>query len=112
MRKGHCYIPRSRRESVPCVTLKEQLEAVEQFGADLGDSPSEEAYMFTKQEDVDMDAFCERYVDKQKLGASSDAASYFGELSSRFGFACKAESSTPSASPAPAAPSPDNVSIT
>lgn len=85
------YVKRIRLQSVPCRSMREELEAVEQFGAELGESSPDDSYMFNKAEEVDMDAFHDRYLDKQRLGCSSDAASYFDQLSDRFGFACRKE---------------------
>lgn len=102
-RKVHLH--KVRIESDLCVSMKDELAAVEQFGADLGEEDAS-SYMFLKEEDVDMNAFCDRYLDKQLLGASSDAASYFDQLSERFGFACRKEleDSKPSPTPTPTPP--------
>lgn len=116
MRISRKHIKRVRFDSVECTSMKDELAAVEQFGADLGEADSS-AYMFNKEEEVDMNAFCDRFLDKQRLGASSDASSYFEQLSERFGFACRQELQPKGVEPsAPSATAPvsesNNVSTT
>lgn len=102
MKRSKIHIRRLRVDSVECVSMREELAAIEQFGAELGEQQAAD-YMFNSEKEIDMNAFCDRYLDKQLLGCSTDAASYFDSLSARFGFACRAENSPPvAASPAPA----------
>lgn len=80
-----------RTPSVDCKTMKDVLSEVELYGSDLGEQTTGD-FMFLKPEDVDMDAFHERYINKQDLGSSTDAPTFFDKLGERFGYACRKES--------------------
>lgn len=65
--------------------MKDELEAIENFGEELPPSADESQYMFKDASEVDMDAYCDPNVDLQKLGVSIDEHTYFSEVLDRLG---------------------------
>lgn len=77
---------------IPFRTMRETLEAIENYGEEMPPSADDSQYMFDSADDVDMDAFCDPSVDVQKLGVSLDEHTYFGEVAERLGLDVKSDS--------------------
>lgn len=71
--------------SLPFRTLRDELEAIENYGEEMPPQADESQYMFKDASEVDMDAYCDPNVDLQKLGCSVDEHSYFAEVLERLG---------------------------
>lgn len=72
-------------------TMREELEAIENYGEEMPPAADESQYMFKDSKDVDMDAFCDPNVNIQKLGVSVDEHTYFGEVIERLGLSKKTD---------------------
>lgn len=72
---------------IPHRTMRDELEAIENFGEEMPPSADDSQYMFKDSSEVDMDAYCDPNVDLQKLGVSVDEHTYFGEVLDRLGLA-------------------------
>lgn len=70
---------------IPNRTMRDELEAIENFGEEMPPAADESQYMFKDASEVDMDAYCDPNVDLQKLGVSVDEHTYFGEVLDRLG---------------------------
>lgn len=70
---------------IPHRTMKDELEAIENYGEEMPPTADESQYMFKDASEVDMDAYCDPNVDLQKLGVSVDEHTYFGEVLDRLG---------------------------
>lgn len=92
------YVP-----NAPCKTFRDILAAIEVDNLELPDGPPDSSYMFTAPDDVDMDAFNQRYISRHEMGAAPDAGTFFDKLSARFGFECRREAALkPDLAPGPA----------
>lgn len=90
-------------KSVPALTMREELENIELYGGEIGERNNAD-YMFPTEKDIDMDAFCDRFISRLEVGTSTDATTYFDKLNSRLGIKCREEvsASSPAPSPVPA----------
>lgn len=70
---------------IPHRTMKDELEAIENYGEEMPPAADESQYMFKDASEVDMDAYCDPNVDLQKLGVSVDEHTYFSEILDRLG---------------------------
>ena len=70
---------------IPNRNMKDELEAIENYGEEMPPAADDSQYMFKDSSDVDMDAYCDPNVDLQKLGVSVDEHTYFAEVLDRLG---------------------------
>lgn len=70
---------------IPHRTMRDELDAIENYGEEMPPSADDSQYMFKSPDEVDMDAYCDPNVDIQKLGVSVDEHTYFGEVVERLG---------------------------
>lgn len=85
--------------SPPAQSFRDVLAAIEVDNLELPDGAPDSSYMFHNPEEVDMDAYCSRYISRHEFGGAPDAATYFDKLSERFGFKCREELRASIASP-------------
>ena len=70
---------------IPFRSMRDELNAIETYGEEMPPQADNSQYMFQNPEEVDMNAYCDPCVDVQKLGASVDEHTYFGEVADRLG---------------------------
>lgn len=74
---------------IPYRSLRDELNAIENYGEEMPPQADSSQYMFQSPEEVDMNAYCDPNVDVQKLGVSVDEHTYFGEIADRLGLDSK-----------------------
>lgn len=80
-----CATVKVAQGKIPYRTMKDELDAIENYGEEMPPAADESQYMFKDASEVDMDAYCDPNVDLQQLGVSVDEHTYFGEVLERIG---------------------------